>query len=82
MPEPAGDSATELQRRCLTAVWEYTKAQGYPPSHRELQKLLCLTSTNSVQEVLGRLEERGLLIVSRGVARGLRITDEGLEVLL
>ncbi len=74
---PAGPTARQLQ--VLSAIEDSVRRRGYPPSHRELCAELGLsrTSLNAIQELLHRLEGKGLLQRDAGVSRGMRITDAG-----
>lgn len=55
--------------------------RGFPPTYREFQAELGLSSRQTVHEHLSKLEARGLLIRYRYEARGLQFTDAARELL-
>lgn len=71
---------TPTQRRVAEFIQSYIDANGYSPSVREITAGMGNTSTNGTLEVLARLERDGVLTRPRGVARSVRLTDEGKEL--
>lgn len=61
------------ERTVLLALMAYTRKHGYPPTRRELGDLAGLSSTSVVSYHLEKLEARGLIRWTRGVARGISI---------
>lgn len=68
---------TVTQCYYLKAILQLTEEMGVPPTMREIAKRMQVKSTNSVVEILVRLEERGLIRRKRNVARGLIVTPAG-----
>ena len=54
---------------------------GYPPSVRDMTETLDLASTSPTRNRLDKLEERGWIARTPGVARGVRITKKGYSVM-
>lgn len=61
----------------LQFIADYTDEFGYPPSRRDIIDAAGRTATSSGQKRVTRLIERGLITVTPGVPRGIRITEEG-----
>lgn len=59
--------------RIIEFIDWFHRDHGYPPTIREIGKGVGLSSTSSVSERLARLASEGRLVVSPGVARGLRV---------
>jgi Mn-dependent DtxR family transcriptional regulator len=62
----------------LWAIEKLTKAQGLPPTYRELGVSLGVSAQAAAQMCL-RLQEGGLVHTRAGAARSLRLTDAGRE---
>lgn len=73
--------ATERQLDVLRCIERSLTERGFPPTYREFQAALGLTSRQTVHEHLSNLEARGLLIRYRYEARGLQFTDAARELL-
>lgn len=65
----------------LKFISDYTKKNGWPPSIREIQARFRRSSTSVVDYRLNKLVKDGYLYREFGVARGLRITDEGFDLI-
>lgn len=68
---------TARQREVLKAIGVFIKANGYPPTLRELGAVLGIKSTNGVDEHLRSLAAKGY--IERKVAlvsRGIRLTGK------
>jgi repressor LexA len=75
---------TDRQKRVLSVIAERLSATGYPPTYRELARLLGMASTNAVADHTRALERKGCLERDTGhsfLARAWRITEHGAEVL-
>jgi repressor LexA len=68
---------TPRQEEALQIIRDTFERLGRPPTIRELGEALGISSTNGVRYVLGKLEEKGWIVRSRRVSRGIRFTDEG-----
>lgn len=72
---------TERQLDVLRCIERSLVERGFPPTYREFQAELGLSSRQTVHEHLTNLEARGLLIRYRYEARGLQFTDAARELL-
>jgi SOS-response transcriptional repressor LexA len=70
---------TPLQSRALEAI-RTMSTRGVPPSYRELQARLDLSSVSQVHRLLSSLEERGAIsrpvAAERGRGRGIVVNDD------
>lgn len=66
---------TARQAEILEAIRDYVAENGRPPSRPELARLFGLASTNGVFKHLAALERKGVLELSPGLARGIRLTQ-------
>ena len=66
---------TKKQLAVLTYIEDFTEAQGYSPSYREIMAGLGLTSVSAVAEHVDNLVEKGALKKVPGAARSLEILD-------
>ena len=71
---------TPRQARILESIRAHIAEHRRPPSQPELAKALGLASTNGVFKHLAALERKGAIELSPGVARGIRIKEEGLPL--
>lgn len=78
--QPGGASAnghrpalTPRQQAALALICRSVVDRGYPPTVRELGAELGLSSSNSVLNVLRRLQAKGYLDRDPGVVRGIRV---------
>lgn len=64
------------------ASWinDYTTMNGYPPSRREMQAKFGF-GLSTAQKALDILVEEGLLTVTPGIPRGIRITKAGMKAI-
>lgn len=72
---------TPGQLRVLKALHFQTKANGHPPTIRELCATLGVRSTQAVAQHLGHLEDKGMVEHLPGTARTLRLTARGMATL-
>lgn len=63
----------------LKLIRDSLSERGYPPSQREIAKACGWASPSQGHNLTKLLQARGLLDVTPGIPRGLRVTDEGLE---
>lgn len=68
---------TNRQKQVLQVVYDYTKANGYPPSIREIGEEI---GANSLGH-LDALERKGLMVRDACTARSIRLTQKGLEAI-
>ncbi|WP_433959298.1 transcriptional regulator [Cytobacillus horneckiae] len=67
---------TKRQREALEAVINYVEKINYPPSYRELGKLIGLASSSTVSGILNRLKDKGFVSWEEGQPRTLRILKD------
>lgn len=72
---------TPRQRQVLLLIRDYTQANGFPPSRRDILADLGAESTNTVACLLKILVREQLILIAKGKARGIRITEAGIAVL-
>ncbi len=68
---------TPRQAEILEAIRSHIAAYGRPPSRPELARALGLASTNAVFKHLATLERKGAIELDPGLARGIRVKEEG-----
>lgn len=66
----------QKQHEILEFIQSQIKAQGFPPTVREICEAVGLSSPSTVHGYLKRLEKRGLLKISSSKNRAIRIADE------
>ncbi|GAB1534850.1 transcriptional repressor LexA [Geovibrio sp. ADMFC3] len=65
---------TKRQKQFLDFIEEFTEANGYSPSIRDIGEGLKLSSTASVKKMLDRLSEGGFIRRASSSARGIELT--------
>jgi repressor LexA len=68
---------TARQAEILEAIRDHIAEHGRPPSRTELARTLGVASTNAVFKHLAALERKGALELDAGLARGIRVKEEG-----
>ena len=68
---------TPRQAEILDAIRSHIEEHRRPPSQPELARTLGLASTNGVFKHLAALEKKGAIELSPGIARGIRLKEEG-----
>jgi len=68
---------TSRQAEILQAIRSHIAEHGRPPSRPELARALGLASTNGVFKHLAALERKGAIGLDAGLARGIRLKEEG-----
>jgi repressor LexA len=64
---------SQRQRRMLEFIRQFHAEKGYPPTIREIQKTLTISSTSVVDYNLNLLEEAGHLRRSKNISRGVEL---------
>lgn len=52
---------------------DFQKQYGYPPTQKEVAQLMGATSPNAAADMLRKLEKKGAISLSKGVARGITV---------
>ena len=68
------DQPSEIQRRMYDFIVEYMRAEGMPPTNREIGKALQIASTGHVDYHLTMLEKKGLITRQSKKSRGIKLT--------
>lgn len=66
---------TERQSEILRLIRELTEASGFPPTRAEIARAMGFRSVNAAEQHLRALEKKGVLDISSGASRGIRIRD-------
>ena len=69
---------TPRQSQALKFVQDFWEKEGYAPSYDEIRIALGAKSKSSIASLINRLESRGWLTKTRGLARSIRLTDGSL----
>lgn len=64
---------TERQAEILRLVRELTEISGYPPTRAEIAERMGFRSVNAAEQHLRALERKGVLEISSGASRGIRV---------
>lgn len=75
------DTISKRQREVLQFIAEYSHAQGYPPSVRDIGDHVGLASPSTVFTHLTSLEQKGFIRRERDAARAIIILEKGWDVL-
>ena len=59
----------------LEAIRRHSAEHGYPPTIRDIQESLNISSTSTVVYHMRKLRDRGLIIMRPGHARTVRVVD-------
>lgn len=65
----------------LEVIYEHTERSGYPPTIRELCKLVGIKSTSTIHSHIRKLKEQGYIFSEETYPRTLVITEKRLELL-
>lgn len=71
---------SERQQAVLDYITQYVADNPYPPSRREIQVALDISSTSVVEYALMGLETKGYLELRGGVTRGIVLTNPPKQV--
>ena len=69
------DPLTERQAEILKLIRELTEMSGYPPTRAEIAEKMGFKSVNAAEQHLRALERKGVLEISEGASRGIRMRD-------
>jgi len=67
---------SDKQRRILDYIRDFIDARGFPPSVRDIQEALQISSTSVVDYNLKALEERNQIRRGRGISRAIELVDD------
>ncbi len=69
------DPLTERQAEILKLIRELTEMSGFPPTRAEIAEKMGFKSVNAAEQHLRALERKGVLEISEGASRGIRMLD-------
>ena len=69
------DELTRRQRQILDLIKAHLRETGAPPTRREIAAVCGFNSPNSAEGHLRALARRGVIELTRGRSRGIRLTD-------
>lgn len=70
----SSEQASEIQRSMYTFIIQYMRAQGMPPTNREIGQAMHIASTGHVDYHLSMLEKKGLISRQPKKSRGIKLT--------
>jgi repressor LexA len=75
------DTLTARQAEILKLIADYTERCGFPPTRNEICQAMGFRSPNAAEEHLRALARKGVIEMTPGASRGIRLTQErGLPV--
>jgi repressor LexA len=75
------DALTPRQAEILKLIADYTERSGFPPTRNEICQAMGFRSPNAAEEHLRALARKGVIEMTPGASRGIRLTQErGLPV--
>ncbi len=74
------DDMSTKQRAIYEFIQEYIQEHGRPPTNREIGAAVGIESTGHVDYHLGVLEKKGFIKREGHTSRGIRLTQQGVEV--
>jgi repressor LexA len=69
------EQLTDRQAQILRLVRELTEVSGFPPTRAEIARSMGFRSVNAAEQHLRALEKKGVIEISSGSSRGIRIRD-------
>ena len=73
------ETLTDRQTEILRLIRELTEASGYPPTRAEIARSMGFRSVNAAEQHLRALERKGVLEISSGASRGIRVRERALH---
>jgi len=67
------DGLTDRQTEILKLIRELTESSGYPPTRAEIARSMGFRSVNAAEQHLRALARKGVLEISSGASRGIRL---------
>jgi repressor LexA len=69
------ESLTARQSEILRLVRQLTEVSGFPPTRAEIARSMGFRSVNAAEQHLRALEKKGVIEISSGASRGIRLRD-------
>lgn len=70
----------ERRMNILKFIVSFSEKNGYAPSVRDIMPVAGLSSSSTMHKILSRMERDGLIQVTQGVARSMRVMPKGMEL--
>ena len=70
----SSEQASEIQRKMYDFIDKYIKAEGMPPTNREIGRAMNIASTGHVDYHLTILEKKGMISRQEKKSRGIKLT--------
>src|SRR5688500_5512497 len=70
------DTLTPRQAEILKLIERYTEKSGFPPTRNEICQAMGFKSPNAAEEHLRALARKGVIEMTPGASRGIRLTQE------
>src|SRR5207245_11663289 len=79
----SSEQASDIQRRMYNFIVKYIKAEGMPPTNREIGRELQIASTGHVDYHLSMLEKKGWITRTAKKSRGIKLnrSTTGIQVM-
>ena len=68
---------TERQTEILRLIRELTEVSGFPPTRAEIAERMGFRSVNAAEQHLRALERKGVLDITAGSSRGIKLRERG-----
>ncbi|EOU9521653.1 LexA family transcriptional regulator [Cronobacter turicensis] len=75
----SASALTVRQQEVLDMLADFQRRNGYPPTQKEVAQLMGAASPNAAADMLRKLEKKGVISISPGVARGITINGTAEE---
>ncbi|EOV9557469.1 LexA family transcriptional regulator [Cronobacter turicensis] len=75
----SASALTVRQQEVLDMLADFHRRNGYPPTQKEVAQLMGAASPNAATDMLRKLEKKGAISLSKGVARGITINGNAEE---
>jgi len=69
------DPLTDRQAEILRLIRELTEVSGFPPTRAEIARSMGFRSINAAEQHLRALEKKGVIDITSGASRGIRVLD-------
>lgn len=66
--------------RILAFIRQFTEVMEYPPTRRDIMDGCNISSTSVVQHHLAKLRDAGKIEVLPGLARGIKVRDDEVQI--
>lgn len=64
---------TDRQTEVLNFIKRFTAERGFPPTRADISEAIGCRSANTAEEHLQALKRKGVIELTRGVSRGIRV---------